>query len=67
MFQGLDDPVGGGASWDLTSPGGLQHMLEVKLTANCGRYRQGKEVHAYEGRTLVQRFGSGAGASGEKK
>lgn len=34
-------------------------MLEVKLTANCGRYRQGKEVHACEGRTLVQRFGSG--------
>lgn len=48
-------------------------MLEVKLAANCGRYRQGKEVHACEGRTLVQRFGSGAlmspaaGASGEKK
>lgn len=47
-------------------------MLEVKLIANCGGYRQGKEVRACEDRTLVQRFGSGAlrspaaGASGEK-
>lgn len=47
-------------------------MLEVKLIANCGGYRQGKEVRVCEGRTLVQRFGSealrspAARASGEK-
>lgn len=48
-------------------------MLVVKLTADCGGCRQGKGVCACEGRTLVQRFGSGAlrspaaGASGKKK